>query len=430
MVHTYQPTDVVLAKVKGYPAWPALIVPIELIPEHVLRNRSKSHNSHGKNATAEAFGNGQDDQPQSDEEEDPEKYIIYSSILKFRKFDESNSLYCVKFFCDDSYIWVKNSDLKLLSTEECDEWLNSSKKKNKKLIPAYTMAQKGSKGIDVWEFIEYGSSGKPGEDEYIEEEDEEEILDSNSSLDYEDEEEGHSKKRPTPKRTSQRQSQKRKTEAQVNAKKNARNTRSRKPLEAEKPESYEEEEPVEPRSKKLRASAPAQSKAKGRSKGKSKAIVNTKPVIEMYHYEDDEDWSIVGLGPQDLSAQHNVSPLVNRLSQKKNFDRHSELKLDLLDRLLGINKLLIDLLIPQQKKKVDASRDDYEIILDELELALNVKGARDEFITVFQSNAELLTNLRFLFDIRRDELERWELWDQFQKVFISIYDSPTFLETR
>lgn len=31
----YQPTSIVLAKVKGYPAWPAMVLDESLLPEHI-----------------------------------------------------------------------------------------------------------------------------------------------------------------------------------------------------------------------------------------------------------------------------------------------------------------------------------------------------------------------------------------------------------
>lgn len=169
MPNIYQPTDVVLAKVKGFPAWPAMVIPKELIPENVWKIRSRI--SVDKAETKEDQDSTPDEEFGSDY--DPNDYIIYSKVLKFKKNKEQPSLYCVKFMCDDSYIWVKQSDMQPLSVEECQKWLASKTKKNKKLIPAYEMAMKGSSGIDVWEFVEYGSMGKPDEDEYIEDDFEE-----------------------------------------------------------------------------------------------------------------------------------------------------------------------------------------------------------------------------------------------------------------
>lgn len=64
-------------------------------------------------------------------------------------------------------------DMKILTSEDCRKWLSGKQRKNKKLIPAYEMAMRGKNGIDIWEFVEYGSYGKPDEEEYVEEEEEE-----------------------------------------------------------------------------------------------------------------------------------------------------------------------------------------------------------------------------------------------------------------
>ena len=39
----YQPTSIVLAKVKGYPAWPAMVLDESLLPEHIS-NKTKIEN--------------------------------------------------------------------------------------------------------------------------------------------------------------------------------------------------------------------------------------------------------------------------------------------------------------------------------------------------------------------------------------------------
>ncbi|GAV54707.1 hypothetical protein ZYGR_0AS00290 [Zygosaccharomyces rouxii] len=366
----YQPTDVVLAKVKGFPAWPAMIIPTEIIPSNVLKGK----------------------QEVEDDTDDESKYIKYSSSLKFRRFDKAKNQYCVKFFWDDSYIWLKPNDMKPLGVQDCESWLKSGKKKNKKLMQAFEMASRGSQGIDVWEFVEYGSAGKPDE-EYVEEEEapeeeeeeeeEEEIARSDVSENYEEEEE-----RPT--RTSQRQRQKR-------TKENVRATRSRsKTAKSEEPQELPPEEEPKPKKRKY----------------------NKRPVEPKFNFEDDEDLYLVGLGPQDLSVQEDVSPLVNKLSNKRNLERHTEIKLDIMDRLLSVNKLLLEVLVPETK----STKDDYQLILDELESALETKGSHNEFLTVFHMNNELLLNFRVLFNLKADELRKLELWDSFQSAFNSIYE--------
>ena len=202
----FQPTDIVLAKVKGFSAWPAMIIPNELIPDNILKNKPMSVHK-GKSTRDKELGVDIDAEiegpEQSDEEEvetfddsevNPEKFIIYTPVLKFRKNDALKPAYCVKFFCDDSYIWVKPTDMKVLTNEECCQWLSGKQRKNKKLIPAYEMALRGKDGIDIWEFVEYGSYGKPDEEEYVEEE---------------EEVEERKKKTTRPTRSSSRQRQKR-----------------------------------------------------------------------------------------------------------------------------------------------------------------------------------------------------------------------------
>lgn len=392
MEHTYQPTDVVLAKVKGYPAWPAMVVPTELIPEHILRTR---HQQSTKRKTQEA-----DDAVAADEEEedvDPDKYIVYSNILKFRKFDSPSQQYCVKFFCDDSYIWVRPADLKPLSVEDCQKWLE--RPRNKKLIPAYEMASKGSEGIDVWEFIEYGSAGKPDEEEYEEPfEEEQEMIEEDSGVEYESD---SADERLKPSRSSARQKKRRETK---NAR-NKRNTRSKRQLEEIEDDIVDsDEEFLQPKTRRDRA----------------KSNTKKRPLIVKYKFEDDEDWTLVGRGPQDLCIQEHVSSFANRLAQKKNMESHLENKLELTDRVNGINKLLLEILTSKGRES-SSLRDDCEIVLDEFNIALTMKGALDEFSTVFQSSTELLSYFRLLFNMKGSDLKDWGLWDQFQDYFTTIY---------
>ncbi|QLL34220.1 hypothetical protein HG536_0G00770 [Torulaspora globosa] len=395
MSHIYQPTDVVLAKVKGYPAWPAMVVPTELIPQHILRLR---HQQSAKQKPAADEEIRDDEQADEQEDENPVNYIFYSNILKFRKFDSPCQQYCVKFFCDDSYIWVKPADLKPLTIEDCQKWL--AKPRNKKLIPAYEMASRGSEGIDVWEFIEYGSAGKPEEEAYEEPyEDEEDITGEESSVEYEDESSGE---RQRPSRTSARQKKNRESKSTPNR----RSIRSRKRADEREDEDLDsDEEILEPKAK--------------RAKIKSKA--NKKRLVVKYKFEDDEDWTLVGRGPQDLSVQDKVSPFVNKLSQKRNMEWHLETKLELVDRVNGVNKLLLDILTSNEERDTANLREDCEIVLDELNVALSTKGANDEFATVFQSSAELLSYFRLLFNMKSNDLKDWRLWDQFQHCFALIY---------
>ncbi|CAI6664835.1 BAF_HP2_G0043920.mRNA.1.CDS.1 [Saccharomyces cerevisiae] len=428
----FQPTDIVLAKVKGFSAWPAMIIPNELIPDNILKtkpvsvHKGKSGSDKKANEDIDADTESEArDREQSEEEEDiedfgesednPEKFIIYTPVLKFRKNDTLKSTYCVKFFCDDSYIWVKPTDMKILTSEDCRKWLSGKQRKNKKLIPAYEMAMRGKNGIDIWEFVEYGSYGKPDEEEYVEEEEEENEPE---------------KKAIRPTRSSSRQRQKRASETEKseggNSNKRKRVTRStrQQAIDASEEEEEEEEEKVQEtvrkRPQRTKTKKVVVSKTKPNPKTKAKKEKPKPPKPTKYHFEDDEDWSIVGLGPQDLSIEKTMDPIAKKLSQKKNLEKHVEIKLDLEDKLAGINKLLCDVLCSAINQAVSI-KDDFEIILDELQIALDTRGSRNEFITIFQSNNSLLLNFRILFNLRKRELNKWDLWDRFQDIFKHIY---------
>lgn len=399
----HQPTDIVLAKVKGYPPWPAMIIPTEIIPPNVLKTNSHVYVDENEN------GN-------EDDEQHDDNYIIYSKILKFKKYLTPQEVYCVKFFKDDSYIWVKYDDLQPLTLRECQDWLteNQSSGKHKRLIPAYEMACDGFKGngIDVWEFVEYGSKNRKtnaDDEEYTEEENSSGSTRSGRSTRTGRKKRGLSPERPT--RISIRQ----------------RHLREVKPEEEEVQDEEEVEE--KPRATKKRNTRSTGKKVKEVEVKKSiatpapkkkikveKKPVPPKPVIEKYHYEDDEDWTIVGMGPQNYTVTSKISSLVTKLSQKKNLEKHNETRLDLVDRLLSINKLLFAIFTGSPQK------DEYEILLDELDIVLAMNGSKNEFISTIRNNNELLVNFRILFNLKLDDLQKYDLYDNFQQVFDSIYD--------
>lgn len=387
----YQPTDTVLAKVKGYPAWPAMIIPTELIPSNVLKGHSIDDSD--------------------SEESDDENYLVYSSTLKFRKFSKLLDTYCVKFMKDDSYIWVKPNDLSELTVDDCEKWLHSKGKKQKKLIPAYEMALQAlrDKSVDVWEFVEYGSNGKPDDDDYVDEE----------------EERSKPKRRGTRSSARQRQKQKAATfdsdlndldsEEDNSELEITRTTRKKRNTRSKRVADELDEPLIELEvSKKKPTREPTITQTRKKN--------STKPKMEKYNYEDDEDWALVGLGPQDTSITSNMNPIVYKLTQKKNLERHNETKLDLIDKISSINKLLLDIFDLDPGSKHNPIKDDYEIILDELDIALSIKGSQDEFISLFRSNNEILSLFRLLFNLKGTDLEKWHLWDQFQNIYNIIYD--------
>ncbi|CCF56822.1 hypothetical protein KAFR_0B05270 [Kazachstania africana CBS 2517] len=408
--HIYQPTDIVLVKVKGYSAWPSMIVPIELIPTNVLKSHSEDF----------------------EYDSNDDEYIEITKFLKFKKFKGKKDLYCVKFFNDDSYIWVKHNDLKLLDSKDCEDWIveNQNKRHNKKLIPAYEMAlnilRNDPDAIDVYEFIEYGSKGKPNDDdddEYIEEK-------------------VHARSKRKGTRSSSRQRQKKQKfqseeeedeiEDVSDYEEPSSRRRTRKSLRTSRRNKQEE---AVSDFEVLEAAEVKPVRGRGRAKStpvKSKTFHKTKkvaPKVVKYNYEDDEDWKIVGMGPQDTAVK--VNPLVNKLRQKKNQEKHTELRLDLIDKINSINTLLFDLIVPvlsETEEKTTPRKDDYEIILDEFEIALNMNGTNNEFISIFRSNNELLLNFRALLNLRTNELNDWNLWNKFQGIFASIYECEFIID--
>lgn len=418
----YQPTDIVLAKVKGYPAWPAMIIPSEIIPPNVLKSNSHSHLSDEE----DEMENGDEDNNNNDQ------YIIYSKILKFKKFKKHQEVYCVKFFKDDSYIWVKGTDLQPLTLEDCQAWLEKNQLgTNKRVFPAYEMACDGFRGngIDVWEFVEYGSKNRKvnaGDEEYTED-DQSQGKTRRSTRNGGKQSKGKGGKQLTPENPTRVSARQRKLRE--------------KAIEQEDEQEFseEEEKEVKPRAtrkrntrshdkptKKItaktesvssRSITPPKKKAKT-VKAVKKTVIPKKPVVVKYNYEDDEDWVIVGMGTQDYEVTSKMSTIASKLSQKKNVEKHNETKLDLADKLLSINKLLVS------SFNNTPTKEEYEVILDELDIAWTLNGSKNEFISTFRSNNELLINFRILFNLKLDDLQKFNLYDNFQETFDLIYDCP------
>lgn len=118
-----EPTTIVLAKVKGYRAWPAMVLAYDILPENIKQMRPKS-------------------------------------VKQARKLKQPLIVVPVRFFSDDTYIWIKSADLKLLSKEEIDAFLDkrANAKKHDTLIDAYKLAQNPP---DMGEFNKWGSAGPP-----------------------------------------------------------------------------------------------------------------------------------------------------------------------------------------------------------------------------------------------------------------------------
>ncbi|KIY47569.1 Tudor/PWWP/MBT, partial [Fistulina hepatica ATCC 64428] len=92
---TYSQRDIVLGKVKGYPAWPAMIVDPGLVPATVQIERPT--------ATKTTF-------------------------------------YCVQFFPAGDYSWLAPKDISRLLPHEIESYLNEPAKKRQDLFAAYQVA--------------------------------------------------------------------------------------------------------------------------------------------------------------------------------------------------------------------------------------------------------------------------------------------------
>lgn len=400
----FQPCDIVLAKVKGYPAWPAMIIPIEIIPPNILKK-----NSHFV----------------EQETDDNDEFISYSDILKFKKFTQVQESYCVKFFKDDSYIWVKASDLSKLTLQDCENWIVDQSSRHKRLIPAYEMACDGFKdGIDVWEFVEYGSLKKR-------------LKKSNEDIDYmEDDKKTKSPVNKHNVRTSTRQRSTRRVnysdlepiDNEVDSRNNndvSKDSEDKEfslptPTTKRKRNLRNKKEPIKESIKDINENEIKEAKDEifeelpmTKATKKRKKKVDPAP---KYTYDDDENWTIVGLGPQDASIMAHVSPLANKLTQKKNIEIHNEQRLEIIDRLSAINKSMCRIFTT-----TGINKDDYEMLLDEFDNCFNLKGANDEYITLFKLNNELQINFRILFNLKDNDLVKWELLNSFQDYFYMIF---------
>ncbi|KAK9352638.1 hypothetical protein V1523DRAFT_440943 [Lipomyces doorenjongii] len=118
---SYLPGAVVLAKLKGFPPWPAMVLADAFLPPHILKLKPKA--STGTPGSARFKRKGL-----SVEEED-------ASLP---------STFPVRFFNDDNYMWASRSDLKPLSSEQAQKYVDAvsdkPSKKDKSLVSAYKIA--------------------------------------------------------------------------------------------------------------------------------------------------------------------------------------------------------------------------------------------------------------------------------------------------
>lgn len=118
-----QPKTIVLAKVKGYRPWPAMVLEEAILPENILKIKPKT-------------------------------------VRLEKKTTEPVINVPVRFFSDDTYIWIKSCDLKILTSNEINTFLSkrSNQKKHDLLIDAYKLAQNPP---DMNQFNIWGSKGEP-----------------------------------------------------------------------------------------------------------------------------------------------------------------------------------------------------------------------------------------------------------------------------
>lgn len=91
----YQHRDIILAKVRGYPPWPSMIVDPETVPDAVTRERPS-----GKKST----------------------------------------WYCVRFFPTGDYAWVVPKDMSKLKEHEIQSYINEPHKRSGDLLAGYKVA--------------------------------------------------------------------------------------------------------------------------------------------------------------------------------------------------------------------------------------------------------------------------------------------------
>ncbi|CAX40638.1 component of the ISW1B complex, putative [Candida dubliniensis CD36] len=145
----YPPTSIVLAKVKGYPAWPAMVLDESLLPEHISNKKPKSKTNH------------------------PTTTTIGTTPISSPSKKKPSIIVPVRFFSDDTYIWININDLKPLTKQMIQDYFSTSSKKRRidnLLQTAYELANDPP---EMELFIEYGSKGAPPPMEEEEEEKEE-----------------------------------------------------------------------------------------------------------------------------------------------------------------------------------------------------------------------------------------------------------------
>ncbi|ODQ51081.1 hypothetical protein SAICODRAFT_9404 [Saitoella complicata NRRL Y-17804] len=168
----YQPGDVVMAKIKGFPWWPAMVVTEAHCIPSVLKDKPRGSKT------------------------------VFPTIF----FPVTNKEYC----------WPNKSELKPLPNSEIDSFVDNTGKKPKDILAAYKSARNPPSLEELEEIIKKASvaATAPVEDEDEGMEDAEE-----AGEDYEEEEEGEVKKKTKAKATPKKKAPAKKGEATKNKRK-------------------------------------------------------------------------------------------------------------------------------------------------------------------------------------------------------------------
>lgn len=306
----FRPKSVVLAKVKGYPSWPAMILDETLLPEHILNLKPKK--------------------------------------LKQKKGSKPVSILPVRFFSDDTYIWIKSSDLKPFSTDTISKYFSNERRRKDKLLDnAYKLAQNPP---DMELFIKWGSKGKPpkvveqDDDELdLVDEDDDEELDELEEEDEEDYEEPPSKKR------------------KGDDKKGSSKTSDKKGKS------------------KTSGSKSKSSKAKGGSQEKSKPVSPKKESFRDQGY--DSDW---GLEDVKSYSYEDGNYIFENEKEQKRFDSDFPTPAELNEELAAYHQQFDDL-------DTDLTRHLLEEDVDEKQVLLEIKELRGLYLpkTIFMKSKVL-----------------------------------------
>ncbi|OWB57030.1 hypothetical protein B5S28_g2953 [[Candida] boidinii] len=215
MSEEFTPGTVVLTKLKGFPAWPSMVMSFELLPEKIQKMQTKAVKTLKSN----------------------KKYSTKSD----------KDFVCVRFFGDDDYLWTCTSEMSVLTKSAIDDYLKkkgtpASKSRSKKssITTAYLLSSQVKSLEDFADFGSYGptfeemefrnrnSNSSNGEIEILEIDD-----DSDNNADIEDAEEiTVSTKRKAPARKSTKTTKTTKETKETKTPKTTKTTKATKATKA------------------------------------------------------------------------------------------------------------------------------------------------------------------------------------------------------